>query len=95
MEKEYVSLQEGKLLKELGFEEKCDRYYTKEDAPDGHIWVTPCVTPSNYNIFPFEISSPSVDQAWEWIKKEFTLEDVLKAIVKTKEDHENNNRRPE
>lgn len=64
-------------LKKAGFDEPCNFYYTKEDAPDGAVWFT-CDprNPQDYNHLqddcPFAkpiCSAPHIYHAQKWLRE--------------------------
>lgn len=70
-EKDYVSFKTALALKETGFDRPCQYYYTKEDAPDGHVW---CMTsedaPIDYNKTIYaKCSMPALWQAQKWLRE--------------------------
>lgn len=78
---DYVSYPLALALKDAGFGEPCQMYYTHEDAPDGAVWLTgdPC-NPKNYNgqqdDCPFVrpiCSAPSLWHAQKWLREKREL----------------------
>ena len=39
-DKDFVPFETAKRLKTAGFDELCNYYYTSEDTPKEHIWLT-------------------------------------------------------
>ena len=74
---DYVSYELAKKLKECGFAEPCNFYYTKEDAPDGAVWFTGDPRdPQDYNHLqddcPFAkpiCSAPHIYHAQKWLRE--------------------------
>ena len=72
---DYASYELAKKLKECGFAEPCDHYYTKEDAPDGTAWIVPTTDRENFNAdsdCPFckpLCSAPTLAQAQKWLRE--------------------------
>ncbi len=46
---DYVTYEQAVNLKKAGFHEKCENYYTREDAPDNHVWITSGESIKDYN----------------------------------------------
>ena len=77
-------------LKKAGFDEPCNFYYTKEDAPDGAVWFTGDPrNPQDYNHLqddcPFAksiCSAPHIYHAQKWLreKKEIFVEVTSEAL---------------
>lgn len=70
-EKDYVSFKTALALKETGFDRPCQYYYTKEDAPDGHVWcMTSKDAPIDYNKTIYaKCSMPALWQAQKWLRE--------------------------
>lgn len=74
---DYVSYELAKKLKACGFDEPCNFYYTKEDAPDGAVWFTGDPRdPQDYNHLqddcPFAkpiCSAPHIYHAQKWLRE--------------------------
>lgn len=74
---DYCSYELSKALKVAGFDEPCYFYYTKEDAPDGHVWLTGSAngSPHNYNQTREwnppapRCSAPTLCQAQKWLRE--------------------------
>ena len=70
MENDYASYELALALKKSGFDEPCDRYYSKEDAPDGQVWILPCLLQDSNNHFMKRyISAPTLAQAQKWLRE--------------------------
>ncbi len=77
-------------LKKAGFDEPCNFYYTKEDAPDGAVWFTGDPrNPQDYNHLqddcPFakpRCSAPLLYHAQKWLreKREIFVEVTSEAL---------------
>lgn len=66
----YVTFEQAKALKELGFDWRVNFYYTHEDAPDGHAWITPFANGSkNANLKDHLYSAPTLSQAQKWLRE--------------------------
>lgn len=73
--KDFVTYETAKRLKEYGFHEPCDHYYTQDDAPDGQYWFVPCGDYKDWNSFkndcPLvhpECSAPLLSVAQKWLR---------------------------
>lgn len=74
---DYVGYELAVKLKACGFDEPCNFYYTKEDAPDGAVWFTGDPRdPQDYNHLqddcPFAkpiCSAPHIYHAQKWLRK--------------------------
>lgn len=87
---DFVSYELAKKLKACGFDEPCNFYYTKEDAPDGAVWFTGDPRdPQDYNHLqddcPFAkpiCSAPHIYHAQKWLreKKEIFVEVTSEAL---------------
>lgn len=72
----------SKRLKDCGFNEPCDHYYTKEDAPDGTAWIVPTTDREDFNAdsdCPFckpPCSAPTLAHAQKWLREKKKI-DVL------------------
>lgn len=76
---DYVSYELAKKLKECGFAEPCDHYYTKEDAPDGTAWIVPTTDREDFNAdsdCPFckpPCSAPTLAHAQKWLREKWGI----------------------
>lgn len=72
---DYVSYPIAKSLKAAGFDWPCDHYYTKEDAPEGTVWIVPTTDRENFNAdsdCPFcktLCSAPTLAHAQKWLRE--------------------------
>lgn len=79
---DYVSYELAKKLKACGFDEPCDHYYTKEDAPEGAAWIVSTTDRENFNAdsdCPFckpLCSAPLLYHAQKWLREVMGI-DVL------------------
>ena len=74
----YVSYNLAEALKKIKFTWPCDRFYTREDTPDGEPWVTPTAnTPHDYNsprngepkfLKPL-CSAPTIYKVHRWLRE--------------------------
>lgn len=75
MNEDYCSYELSKQLKAFGFDEPCDHYYTKEDAPEGAAWIVSTTDRENFNAdsdCPFckpLCSAPLLYQAQKWLRE--------------------------
>ena len=70
--KEYVTYEQAKVLKELGFDTECDYHFSKEDAPGGLVWGIKSFAPANHNANGY-LSIPTLAQAAKWLREEKNL----------------------
>lgn len=73
-EKDFVSFETAKRLKTAGFDELCNYYYTSEDTPKEHIWLTGISELANFNEIatnncPIKCSAPMLWQAAKWLRE--------------------------
>ncbi len=72
---DYVSYPIAKSLNAAGFDWPCDHYYTKEDAPEGTVWIVPTTDRENFNAdsdCPFcktLCSAPTLAHAQKWLRE--------------------------
>ena len=68
---DFVSYEIAKILKKYGFNYPCYFYYTKEDAPDEHVWHTTSEeAPIDYNRSVYAgCSMPTLAQAQKWLRE--------------------------
>lgn len=92
---DYVSYELAKKLKECGFAEPCDHYYTKEDAPDGTAWIVPTTDREDFNAdsdCPFckpLCSAPTLAQAQKWLREAKGIDvEIRVCIVDGKKGYE-------
>ena len=78
---EFVDYQTALRLKAAGFDEPCEYYYTKEDAPEYCVWLTCSAKfPHDYNQErdwnePKPIcSAPHLWQAQKWLREKKNIE---------------------
>lgn len=75
MNEDYVSYELALKLKACGFDEPCDHYYTKEDAPDETAWIVPTTGREDFNAdsgCPFckpLCSAPTLAHAQKWLRE--------------------------
>lgn len=67
---DFVSYEIAKKLKAQGFDYPCYFYYTKQDAPDEHVWHTTSEeAPIDYNRSIYAgCSMPTLAQAQKWLR---------------------------
>lgn len=72
---DFVSYEIAAKLKELGFDQPCYFYYTKEDAPDECVWHTTSEeAPIDYNRSVYAgCSMPTLSQAQKWLRDEWNI----------------------
>lgn len=72
---DFVSYETGMRLKKAGFDSPCYFYYTKENADDGHVWLTTAAfSPEDWNngrdsepdFLKPRCSAPTLAQAQKW-----------------------------
>ena len=74
MEKEFVQYTETLELKKLGFNEPCFGYYIETGK-----WIPASyskegmVYPSNSDLFPEWVASPTYQQVFRWFRKKYNL----------------------
>lgn len=74
MKRERVTIHQAKLLKQLGFDEKCSGYVWSWESD--HIErIYEVTTLNNYNSPNFikTFSVPTVDQAIDWLRKKYNI----------------------
>lgn len=76
---DHISFGLAMQLKVIGFNLPCTSYYTKEDAPDGQVWLSNGDA-ENYNDVssdcPFSVpicSAPSYHTALEWMREKHRI----------------------
>lgn len=75
---DYVTFNQAKALKDLGFDWEVDFYYATEDAPDGHAWLTPFANGGkNANLKSHLYSAPTLSQAQKWLREVQCVDVVL------------------
>ena len=75
MKKERVTIHQAKLLKQLGFDEKCSAYaWHWEDDNVERIYEIPTLYNAN-NLLNFrnQYSAPTVDQVIDWLRKKYNI----------------------
>ncbi len=85
---DYVDFKTALALKKAGFNEPCDSYYIKDNAPDGTAWIVPTTDREDFNAdsdCPFckpLCSAPTLAQAQKWLreKKEIFVEVTSEAL---------------
>ena len=75
---DYCSYELSKALKACGFDEPCYFYYTREYAPEDHVWSTTSEeAPIDYNKSVYAgCSMPTLAQAQKWLREKQKI-DVL------------------
>lgn len=72
---DYVDFKTALALKKAGFNEPCDSYYIKDNAPDGTAWIVPTTYREDFNAdydCPFckpLCSAPTLAQAQKWLRE--------------------------
>lgn len=68
---DYCSYELSKALKVAGFDEPCYFYYTRENAPEDHVWSTTSEeAPIDYNKSVYAgCSMPTLAQAQKWLRE--------------------------
>lgn len=68
---DYCSYELSKALKACGFDEPCNFYYTREDAPEDHVWSTTSEeAPIDYNKSVYAgCSMPTLAHAQKWLRE--------------------------
>ena len=68
---DYCSYELSKALKAAGFDEPCYFYYTREYAPEDHVWSTTSEeAPIDYNKSVYAgCSMPTLAQAQKWLRE--------------------------
>ena len=68
---DYFSYYLSLALKKAGFDYPCYFYYTREDAPDDHVWSTTSEeVPIDYNRSVYAgCSMPTLAQAQKWLRE--------------------------
>lgn len=81
---DFCSYELSKRLKDCGFDEPCYFYYTRENAPEDHVWSTTSEeAPIDYNKSVYAgCSMPTLAQAQKWLreKKGFFVEVTSEAL---------------
>jgi len=72
MDKEFVPYEQALALKELGFDENCLFYYTK-DFKINHSMMTDTVCVCNFNK-QNKISAPLYQQAFRWFREKYQID---------------------
>lgn len=78
---DFVPFGIAQALRSIGFDVPCVFYYTKEDAAEDEVWITPCDgEPENFNQIrddnPFLVpvcSAPSYHTTLEWLRREHSI----------------------
>ena len=73
---DYCSYELSKALKAAGFDEPCDHYYTKEDAPNEAAWIVPTTHGENFNAKSdrwFRCSAPTLAHAQKWLREKWGM----------------------
>lgn len=75
MKKERVTIHQAKLLKQLGFDEKCSAYAWRwEDNDVERVYEIPTLCNANSLMsFRKQYSMPTVDQAIDWLRKKYNI----------------------
>lgn len=75
---DFCSYELSKRLKDCGFDEPCYFYYTRENAPEDHVWSTTSEeAPIDYNKSVYAgCSMPTLAQAQKWLREVMGI-DVL------------------
>ena len=79
MNQDYCSYELSKALKACGFDEPCDSYYIKDNAPDGTAWIVPTTDREDFNAdydCPFckpLCSAPTLAQAQKWLREKMGI----------------------
>lgn len=75
-QKDYCSYKLSLALKKAGFDYPCYFYYTREDAPDGHVWSTTSEeAPIDYNRSVYAgCSMPLLSQAQKWLREKWGID---------------------
>ena len=78
MVEDFVNYELSKALKACGFDEPCYFYYTRENAPEDHVWSTTSEeAPIDYNKSVYAgCSMPTLAQAQKWLREKKKI-DVL------------------
>lgn len=68
---DYCNYELSKALKTAGFDEPCYFYYTRENAPEDHVWYTTSEeAPIDYNKSVYDgCSMPTLAQAQKWLRE--------------------------
>ena len=68
---DFCSYELSKRLKDCGFDEPCYFYYTRENAPEDHVWSTTSEeAPIDYNKSIYAgCSMPTLAQAQKWLRE--------------------------
>lgn len=68
---DYCDYKLSLALKKAGFDYPCYFYYTREDAPDDHVWSTTSEeAPVNYNRSVYAgCSMPTLAHAQKWLRE--------------------------
>ncbi len=84
---DYCSYELSLTLKAAGFDERCYFYYTREDAPDDHVWHTTSEeAPIDYNRSVYAgCSMPLLSQAQKWLREKKRLIVLVDYILITKD----------
>ena len=71
MVEDFVNYELSKALKTAGFDEPCYFYYTRENAPEDHVWSTTSEeAPIDYNKSVYAgCSMPTLAQAQKWLRE--------------------------
>ena len=70
----YVSLEVAKLLKEVGFDWKCNGVFLSEDGTQyAFIKADAACDNNNSKYNPYNISAPTLDVAQRWLREKWDL----------------------
>lgn len=90
MKEDYCDYELSKALKACGFDEPCDHYYTKEDAPEGAAWIVSTTDRENFNAdsdCPFckpLCSAPLLYHAQKWLREVALLHVAVTPAIPTR-----------
>lgn len=76
---DYCDYKLSLALKDCGFDEPCDYYYTKEDAPEDAAWIVPTTDREDFNAdsdCPFckpLCSAPTLAHAQKWLREKWGI----------------------
>lgn len=77
MKKEFLTYEQAKALKELGFDEKCLWYYTTHGTLIEERWY------KHPNKSSWTVNTPLKQQAFRFFREKFGLAGIIEAVNKT------------
>lgn len=85
---DYCDYKLSLALKKVGFDYPCYFYYTREDAPEDHVWSTTSEeAPIDYNRSIYAgCSMPLLSQAQKWLREKYGIHISVNPYVDSSDD---------